>query len=84
MEAIVTRAPLGGVLDRTELETVLAGFSRRAPDALVRWDGTSMSVSEAHDAARQRPFQDVVALMLMDGQRLALSLSTRSPRLSRS
>ena len=79
MEAIITRTPLGGVLDRTELESVLAGLSRRAPDALVRWDGTSMSVADARDALEHCSFGDVVALMLMDGSRLALSLSTRRP-----
>ncbi len=79
MEAVISNTPLGGVLDRAELASVMSDLADRAPHTLVRWDSVSMPVQIARDAQPFHPSEEVVALMLMDGERPALALSSRRP-----
>ena len=70
--------PLGGLLEAPALTQMLDHLASRAPQIEVRWDRIAMSVGRAVALARSRPADDqVLALLLMDGQRQALCLSTR-------
>lgn len=78
MNALPSRAPLGGMLDRGQLTGLLRELSRRAPRTYVRWDGAAMPIGvAAHLAECEAADAQVVALLLLDDRRPALCLSTR-------
>ena len=78
MNAVLSRAPLGGMLDRGQLTGLLRDLSRRAPQTHVRWDGAAMPIDVAAKLSECQPADaQVVALLLLDDQRPALCLSTR-------